>query len=54
MAIYEKSSASVTAVTYGGVALTRVGRTLNDSSVELWRLTAPAVGTATVTSNDER
>lgn len=37
-----------TAVTYGGVAMTRVGRGTGNHAVEIWRLINPTVGTANV------
>ena len=40
--------ANVTGVTYGGTALTQVGRTTGNHAVEIWRLATPAVGTANV------
>ena len=43
--------AGVSRVTYGGVALTQVGRTAGNHAVEIWRLVAPTVGTANVVIN---
>ncbi|MEQ1592678.1 MAG: tandem-95 repeat protein [Thiobacillaceae bacterium] len=40
--------ANVTGVTYGGVALTQVGRSTGNHAVEIWELTNPTVGTANV------
>ncbi len=40
--------ASVSSVTYGGVALTQVGRTTGNHAVEIWRLVSPTVGTGTI------
>ena len=40
--------ANVNSLTYGGVALTRVGRTGGNHAVEIWRLVNPVVGTANV------
>ncbi|MCA9061772.1 MAG: DUF4347 domain-containing protein, partial [Planctomycetaceae bacterium] len=40
--------AGVNSVTYGGVALTQVGRGTGNHAVEIWRLIAPSVGTANV------
>ncbi len=40
--------ATVSSVTYGGVALTQVGRTGGNHAVEIWRLINPTVGTANV------
>ncbi len=40
--------AGVSSVTYGGVALTQVGRTAGNHAVEIWRLASPTVGTANV------
>ncbi|MHB0960277.1 MAG: cadherin domain-containing protein, partial [Pirellulaceae bacterium] len=39
---------SVTGVTYGGVAMTQVGRSTGNHAVEIWVLVAPTVGTANV------
>ncbi len=38
----------VNGVTYGGVALTQVGRTTGNHAVEIWRLLSPAAGSADV------
>ncbi|MBS1213614.1 MAG: hypothetical protein H6R26_2231, partial [Proteobacteria bacterium] len=43
--------AAVTSVTYGGVALTQVGRGTGNHAIEIWRLISPAVGTANVVAN---
>jgi hypothetical protein len=43
--------ASVSSVTYGGVALTQVGRATGNHAVEIWRLVNPAVGTANVVAS---
>ncbi|MBI9087201.1 MAG: DUF2341 domain-containing protein, partial [Desulfobacterales bacterium] len=43
--------APASSVTYGGVALTQVGRTAGNHAVEIWRLVNPAVGTANVLVN---
>ncbi len=40
--------ASVSGVTYGGVAMTQVGRTSGDHAVEIWKLANPTVGTANI------
>ncbi len=40
--------ANVNSVTYGGVALTQVGRQGGNHAVEIWRLVNPTVGTANV------
>ncbi len=40
--------ASVTGVTYGGVALTQVGREAGNQAVEIWDLVNPTVGTANI------
>jgi hypothetical protein len=43
--------APVTGVTYGGVALTQVGRGAGNHAIEIWRLINPAVGTTNVVAN---
>ncbi|MCA9012136.1 MAG: DUF4347 domain-containing protein, partial [Planctomycetaceae bacterium] len=43
--------ANVTSVTYGGVALTQVGRGAGNHAVEIWKLVNPTVGTANVVIN---
>ena len=40
--------AGVNSVTYGGVALTQVGRTTGNHAVEIWRLVNPTVGTGNI------
>lgn len=45
------AAGSVASVTYGGTALTLVGRYSNNHRVEMWRLVAPAVGTANIVAN---
>jgi hypothetical protein len=44
-------SVSVTGVTYGGIALTLVGRGAGNHAVEIWRLINPTVGTANVVAS---
>ena len=44
-------SVTVTSATYGGVALTPVGRVAGAQAVELWQLVAPAPGTGSVVVN---
>ena len=41
-------SVSVTGITYGGVALTKVGRSAGSHAVEIWALTNPNLGSANV------
>ncbi|WP_415889899.1 DUF6701 domain-containing protein [Neptuniibacter sp. SY11_33] len=50
VSLWNEDFESVTSVTYGGVALTRVGSTAtgDDSRVEIWRLTNPNAGSANV------
>jgi len=43
--------ANVTGVTYGGVALTQVGRGTGNHAIEIWRLINPTVGTANVVAS---
>ena len=47
----DQVGATVSSVTYGGVAMTRVGRTAGNHAVEIWRLVNPTVGTANVVVN---
>ena len=47
----EDGGATVSGVTYDGVAMTFLGRQLGNHSVELWQLIAPNVGTANVVAN---
>ncbi len=44
----DELAANVTSVTYGGVAMTQIGRGAGNHAVELWALVDPAVGTANV------
>ena len=48
-----KNANSVSAVAYGGVSLTRLGRAggAADMTIEIWGLTAPAAGTNTLSAN---
>src|SRR5690242_11384212 len=43
-----KNSQTVTSVTYGGVALTQATALANTGRLEVWRLVAPASGTANI------
>jgi len=43
--------ALVTGVTYGGVALTQVGRATGNHASEIWRLVNPTVGTANIVAS---
>ena len=45
------AAGSVTGITYGGTALTLIGRYSSNHRVEMWRLVAPAVGTANVVAS---
>ena len=44
-------SRTVTSITYGGTALTKIGSSNVRMGVELWRLVAPTVGTANIVAN---
>jgi hypothetical protein len=44
----QNTGSPASSVTYGGTALTRVGRTAGNQAVEIWRLVNPPVGTANV------
>ena len=41
----------VSSMTYGGLAMTKIGQASGNHGVEIWRLTAPIVGTANVVMN---
>ena len=45
------NSQTVSSITYGGVALTRITTSVARNTVDLWRLVAPTVGTANIVAN---
>jgi hypothetical protein len=47
----ESGGGSSTGVTYGGTAMTLVGRSAGTHVVEIWRLLAPTVGTANIVAS---